>query len=96
MTITKKMLADLPFTRDEVWNVFQSTAEAVGGDILQCCLDCGEDPVIERDGLWDYLTMYGGDKDAAERICKWSRTNGLTWEQQDRVLTRLGVPKTWA
>ena len=73
---------------------FQRVAEACGGDILQACRDCGEPEVIERDGLMDYLTIYGGEE--GQTAWDWIDSYKGTWEELNRELDARGVPQTWA
>lgn len=71
--------------------VFQATAEAVGGNILQACQDCDEKAEITRDSLIDSLVPYGGEGGRA--VYDWCvATKSST---ASRFLNAAGVPKTW-
>lgn len=88
------------FTANEARRVFQATAEATGSDILQCCVECGEEPIIYRIDLLDYIDTYGGgykgeDKDAAKRILAWIAACPTILEVEE-TLSDMGVPATWA
>jgi len=78
----------------KVRQAFQATAEACGSDILQCCIDCGEEPVITRDGLYDYLGMYGGAH--AQEVQAFVYDYPGTIKDLERKLDEMRVPKTWA
>lgn len=87
---------------------FQATAEATGGDILQCCIDCGEEPVITRDGLYDYLETYGGGPGTFGRSGKAAKEGegGIVFRfvmdhpgsirDLETTLSQMGVPKSWS
>lgn len=91
MTKTKTTKTEL--TDAQIRCAFQATAEAVGGDILQCCRDCEEEEVITRDGLYDYLYMHGGkDGDA---VSLWLMGFPGSIEDLEAELNRRRVPKTW-
>lgn len=77
----------------KVRQAFQSTADACGGDILQCCVDCGEEPIITREGLYDYLEMYGGQH--GKEVQGWLMDLPGTIKDLEEELDRMGVPKTW-
>ena len=69
---------------------FQNVAEACGSDILQCCIDCEEPPVIDREGLYDYLSVHGGTH--GREVQKWVYDCPGDLE---RTLTAMRVPRTW-
>jgi len=73
---------------------FQATVEAIGGDVLQCCRDCGEEEVIARDGAFDYLDAYGGKHGAV--VQKWLMEIPGSMKDLEEVLDTAGVPKTWS
>jgi len=75
----------------QIVSAFQLTAEAVGGDILVACEECGEEPVIPRECVADYIDIYGG-KDKAE-VVKWLST--ISFDDMDSKLDSVGVPRTW-
>lgn len=72
---------------------FQNTAEACGGDILQCCRDCGEPAVIDREGLYDHLKVHGGAH--GKEVQKWIYDFPGDMKQLELVLNKMNVPKTW-
>ena len=81
-------------TDSDFRSAFQATAEACGGDILQCCIDCEEEPIITRECLYDYLATYGGEK--GEAVQKWIYDHKGTMKQLERDLTAKRVPLTWS
>jgi hypothetical protein len=88
-----KRLTDDGLTAREVRGAFQAVAEYCGGDILQACRDCGEDPVIDRDGLIDYLSIHGGD--AGPAVSEYCMSYPGDWAALDAHLDDLGVPRQW-
>jgi len=85
----------MPQTIEEskIRQAFQATAEACGSDILQCCVDCEEEPVITRDCLYDYLEIHGGTY--GKEVQKWLYGYSGTTEELEGELNRMGVPSTW-
>ena len=83
-----------PIDADKVRWVFQSTAEATGSDIIQCCIDCGEEPVIDREILYDYIDMYGGQH--KDEVVKWIDDFPGDHKALAKALDAMGVPKNWA
>jgi hypothetical protein len=86
----------MPQTIEEskIRQAFQATAEACGSDILQCCVDCEEEPVITRDCLYDYLEIHGGEH--GKEVQAWLFKYPGNDKALNRELNRIGVPKTWA
>ena len=80
-------------TNADLCSAFQQTASMCGGDILEMCAVLGEPARIERDGLIDHLSMYGGDHGTA--AIDWITNFSGTWEELDQELTRRGVPQYW-
>jgi hypothetical protein len=80
-------------TAEQVRAAFQSVAEACGSDILQCCVDCGEEPVIDRDGLIDYLAIHGGEHGQA--VFDWILSLPGDMDDVERALDAMKVPRTW-
>ncbi len=86
----------LEIDRATVRRVFQATAEATGSDLLEAARTMGEEEVIPRDCLWDYLDMHGGP--GKEEVREWmdSFLKLHTIEEFERELDDMGVPQTWA
>jgi len=93
-----KLVSKIPDAKSSpemiVCRVFQATADATGGDILQCCRDCGEEEVIYRDGLYDYLDAYGGEYGAT--VQKWLMEIPGSIKDLEGILDTAGVYKTWS
>jgi len=79
-------------TDQQIQTVFQMTAEAIGSDILAACEECGEEPLIPRDVVVDYIDMYGG-KDK-EEVVKWLST--ISFDDMDAKLDSVGVFRNWS
>lgn len=77
----------------KVRQAFQFTANACGGDILQCCIDCGEEPVIPRDVLYDYLGLHGGP--FGKEVYEWVLNFPGSLEDLEKELNSIRIPKTW-
>lgn len=80
---------------EHVRMAFQNVAEACGGDILQACKDMGEPEEIDRDGLWDYLEIHGGNngKQVSQWITAYLKNHSIA--DLNRTLDRFAVPRTW-
>jgi len=63
---------------DELGNAFLRTWDVIGGDVLQCMEQQGEEPVIKRDDViemcMEHVRSYGQIKD--KEILKWLDTAG--------------------
>ncbi|MCR9292048.1 MAG: hypothetical protein NXI32_04965 [bacterium] len=80
-------------TPAEIRTAFQYVADACGGDILQCCIDCGIEPEITRDCLIDYLAIHGGPK--GKEVFDWVVDCAGNIHDLDRKLDEMGVPHRW-
>lgn len=86
-------MSDQELTDADIRSAFQAVAEACGGDILQCCRDCGEPERIERDGLLDYLSIYGGPR--GKEVFKMCLDYPGSMDDLNAMLTSKGVPDHW-
>lgn len=70
---------------------FQLTAEAVGQDFLEDCIETGELAEFDRESLIEFLDIYGGKY--GPQIRQWAYEQG---DDLDAQLDRHLVPKTWS
>ena len=78
-------------TNDQIKDAFQQTAQSIASDIFQCCIDNGEDPVLPRECVVDYLSIHGGDH--GDKVFQWVLDTPS--EKVEEVLNEAGVPHTW-
>ena len=83
-------------TKHDIARVFQSTAQAVGGDMIQAIQDCGEpgDPLeFEREVLYDYISTYGGEH--RKQVLAIIQEPKNSMDDLESFFDSLGIPKTW-
>lgn len=62
--------------KDRIIIAALKTWDAIGGDVLTCMEECGEDPVMPREHVIEtvldagYMNMYGEDKEAYQVLQK--------------------------
>jgi len=79
---------------EQAKQAFQSVANAVGGELLQALAECGEELVIDRDALIDYLEIHGGEH--GKIVMQWVRDLPGDMSNVHRALDKMGVPRRWS
>lgn len=80
-------------TNEQLRSAFQNVANAIGSEIIQCCIEAGEEPVLPRDACFDYMELHGGEHGKA--VAKWLLSK-VTLAEINRVCDAAGVPADWA
>ena len=88
------MLAEAGLTAADVRGSFNQVANYIGSDVIQCCIDNGEPPVCPRECVLDYLDFHGGAK--GKKVIEFLRKLPGSFDDLEKYLDQLGVPKDWA
>jgi hypothetical protein len=78
-------------THEQIRDAFNSTAQAISGDMFTLCEEMGEPLKVDRDECADYIYMHGGEH--AKIVSKW--VMAVSYDEYTRTCDAAGVPNYW-
>lgn len=79
-------------TDEEIREAFELTVQAIYSDMMQACVDMGEEFLMDREDVFGYVSMYGGSN--GERV--YAYLLETPHGQFDNELDEANVPKYWS